>query len=74
MLLSLLLLSHSWDFLLPLLAPDKVGGGGATRPLLRDGYMEELHGDPRSKPEVKNGVVPKMVCWRGSDARQSRRR
>jgi len=35
-------------FLLPLPAPDKVDvGGSATRPLSRDGGMEELHGgDP----------------------------
>jgi len=38
-----------------------INGGGATRPLLRDGGMEELHRDPtvghipRSGPEVKNG-------------------
>jgi len=37
------------------------GGGGATRPLPRNGAVEELHRDPtvwsppRSGPEVKNG-------------------
>jgi len=37
------------------------GGGGATRPLPRDGGVEELHEDQqsghatRSGPEVKNG-------------------
>jgi len=37
-----------------------VPGGGATRPLPRNGSMEELHGDPtvgpapKSKPEVKS--------------------
>jgi len=37
------------------------GGGGATRPLPRDGGVEELHGDPQSGHtpssglEVKNG-------------------
>jgi len=56
-------------------------GGGATRPLPRDGGVEELYGDPtvgprpdldqRSKMEE---VVPKMARRRGSDAEQSRRR
>jgi len=33
-----------------------LGGGGATRPLLREWGIEELHGNPtRSGPEVKNG-------------------
>jgi len=38
-----------------------LGGGGATRPLPRNGGVEKLHGDqqsghaPRSGPEVKNG-------------------
>jgi len=57
------------------------GGGGATRPLPRDGGVEELHGDPtvgpcpRSEPEVKmEEVLPKMARRRGSDAGQSRRR
>jgi len=56
------------------------GGGGATRPLPRDGGVEELHGvptvwpRPRSGPEIKNEVVPKMSRRRGTDAGQSRRR
>jgi len=45
-------------FLLPLPAPYKVSGGGATRPLPRDGGVEELHGDPTvglAPRSVKNG-------------------
>jgi len=38
-------------------------GGGATLP--KDGDVEELHGDQRSKMEE---VVPKMARRRGSDA------
>jgi len=40
---------------------EPLGGSGATRPLSRDGGVEELHGDPivgplpRSRPVVKNG-------------------
>jgi len=64
-----------------------LGGGGATRPLPRDGGLEGWrHGgtpwrsnsrathkglDQRSKIEE---VVPKMARRRGSDAEQSRKR
>jgi len=54
------------------------GGGGATRPLPRDGGVEETQQSghaPRSGPEVKmEEVVPKMARRRGSDAEQLRRR
>jgi len=53
-------------------------GGGATRPLPRNGGVEELHGDPsvgpRPKVWTKMEVVPLMASRRGSDAGQSRRR
>jgi len=32
---------------------EAVIGGGATRPLLRDGDAEELHGDPEVGPQHK---------------------
>jgi len=32
---------------------EETSGGGATRPLPRDGGMEELHGDPTIRPCLK---------------------
>jgi len=56
-------------------------GGGAIRPLPRDGGVEELHGDPTVGPRPKvwtRGQKRKKWCrrWRrrGSDTGQSRRR
>jgi len=53
-------------------------GGGAIRPLPRDGGVEELHGGPTVGPRPqglyqrsKTEVVPEMVRCRGSDAGQS---
>jgi len=43
------------------------GGGGATRPLLKDGGVEELHGDPTVRPRPKvwtRGQKQKKWCWR----------
>jgi len=40
------------------------GGGGATRPLLRDGGVEELHGDRKVGPRPK-------VWTRGQKGRSS---
>jgi len=49
-------------------------GGGATRPLLRDGGLKELHGDPTVEPRPKAG--PKIKSGRNSakDGAPERRR
>jgi len=36
-----------------ILGKDTYGGGGATRPLPRDGGVEELQGDPKVGPHPK---------------------
>jgi len=48
-------------------------GGGATRPLPRDGGVEELHGDPTVGPHPKvwtRGQKWKKWCrrWRAGEA------
>jgi len=32
----------------------RAGGGGATRPLPRDGGMKELYGDPTARPTFED--------------------
>jgi len=51
-----------------------VRGGGATRPLPRDGGVEELHGDLTVRPRPKvwtRGKKWKKWCrrWRAGEAR-----
>jgi len=42
-----------YDIIDPYLTYCKNGGGGATRPLPRDGGVEELYGDPAFGPRPK---------------------
>jgi len=48
-------------FLLSLPAPYKVSSG-ATRPLSRDGGMEQLHGEPTVKEEVSQILQRVSAC------------
>jgi len=56
----------------------RFGGGGATRPLPRDGGAEKLHRPnsqatlPRSRPDVKGRIGAKIARRKVSDAGQSR--
>jgi len=47
--------------------PDPGGGGGATRPLPRDGGVEKLHGDPTVGPRPK--VWTKVQKWTSRNER-----
>jgi len=56
------------------------GGSGATRPLPRNGYTEELQGDPKTgyvapslKQRSKMDIVSKIWRARGLNAGQSKR-